>query len=117
MRTKDSITAKAKQHELDLQYAKQSYIDSNSSKPSYSFGPKPTIAIIFGTIVITTLFIDYYMPGKVKLNTNGSIYNKKNEVIEEIIDVIPKIIVPVKSVINDQITPEIENIPEILGNP
>ena len=37
LRTKDSVEAKSKQHELDMQYEDKSYIDSNSVKPSINF--------------------------------------------------------------------------------
>ena len=58
--TKDSLEAETKQNELDIQYEKQNYIDSKSSRLSYNFSPKPTIAIIVGTIAITILVLDYF---------------------------------------------------------
>ena len=112
--TKDSLEAETKQNELDIQYEKQNYIDSNSSMLSYNFSPKPTIAIIVGTIAITILVLDFFRPNTVKQKTNSSIIPEKVEGVEKKIDVTPKIIEPVKLVINEQIAPTIDNIPEII---
>ena len=96
LRTKDSIEAKTKQYELDTQYEKQNYFDTNSSKSSYNPTPKPIIAIIVGTIAITILVLDFFRPSTVKQKTSGSIIPEKIQIIEEKIDATPKIIEPVK---------------------
>ena len=114
LRTKDSIEAKTKQYELDTQYEKQNYLDSNSSRLSYNFSPKPTIAIIVGTIAITILVVDFFTPNPVKQNSSGLITPEKFQVIEKKIEVIPKTVVPVKPVINEKIAPTIDNTPEII---
>ena len=112
--TKNLLEAETKQNELDTQYEKQNYLDSNSSRLSYNFSPKPTIAIIVGTIAITILVVDFFTPTSVKQNSSGLIIPEKFQVIEEKIDVIPKTVEPVKPVTNEQIAPIIENIPEII---
>ena len=112
--TKDTLEAETKQNELDIQYEKQNYIDSNSSRLSYNFSPKPTIAIIVGTIAITILVVDFFTPTTVKQNSSGLIIPEKFQVIDEKIDVIPKTVEPVKPVTNEQIAPIIDNIPEII---
>jgi len=112
--TKDLLEAQTKQNELDIKYEKQNYIDSNSTKLSYNFSPKPTIAIIVGTIAITILVLDFFRPNTVKQKTSDSIIPEKIQVIEEKIDVPPKIIEPVKLVINEQVDPKIENIQKII---
>jgi len=112
--TRNQTEAETKQNELDTQYEKQNYIDSNSSMLSYNFSPKPTIAIIVGTIAITILVVDYFRPNTVKQKTNSSIIPEKIHVIEEKIDATPKIIEPVKLVINERINPLIENKSEII---
>ena len=98
---------------MDIQYEKQNYIDSTSSRLSYNFSPKPTIAIIVGTIAITILVFDYLRPSTVKQKNSGSIISEKVEGVENKIEATSKIIEPVKLVINQQIDPIIENIPEI----
>ena len=112
--TKNLLEAKTKQNELDLQYEKQNYIDSNSKKLSYNFSPKPTIAIIVGTIAITILVIDYFRPTSVKQKTSDSIIPGKVENFQNKIEGTPEIIEPVKLIINEQIDPIKENIPEII---
>jgi hypothetical protein len=112
--TKNLLEAETKQNELDTQYEKQNYLYSNSSRLSYNFSPKPTIAIIVGTIAITILVVDIFTPTTVKQNSSGLIIPEKFQVIEEKIDVIPKTVEPVKPVTNEQIAPIIENIPEII---
>ncbi len=112
--TKNLLEAKTKQNELDLQYEKQNYIDSNSKKLSYNFSPKPTIAIIVGTIAITTLVLDFFRPITVKQKTSDSIIPEKVEIVQNKIDATPEIIEPVKLIINEQIDPIKENIPEII---
>jgi len=112
LRTKDSVEAKTKQHKLDLKYEKQSYIDSNSSIPSYNFGPKATIAIIVGTIAITILLFDYFRPNTVKQNPSSPIITEKTVIIEKKGDVIPTTVEPIKPVINEQIDSIIGNLPE-----
>ena len=114
LRTKDSVEAKSKQHELDKQYENQSYIDSNSLKPSFNFSPKPTIAIIVGTIAITILVVDFFRPNTVKQENSGSIIPKNVEGVEKKIEVTPKIIEPEKLVISERIDPIIENKPKII---
>ena len=112
--TKNQVEAETKQNELDTQYEKQNYMDSKSSRLSYNFSPKPTIAIIVGTIAITILVVDFFTPTTVKQNSSGLIIPEKIQVIEEKIEVTPKIIEPVKLVINERIDPIIENKPEII---
>jgi len=112
--TKNLLEAETKQNELDIQYEKQNYIDSNSSRLSYNFSPKPTIAIIVGTIAITILVLDFFRPNTVKQNTSGSIIPEMIHVIEEKIDATTKVIEPVKHVINEQIDPIKENKLEII---
>ena len=112
--TKNLLEAETKQNELDTQYEKQNYLDSNSLRLSYNFSPKPTIAIIVGTIAITILVVDYFTPATIKQNSIGLITPEKFQVIEEKIDVIPKTVEPVKPVINEQIDPININIPEII---
>ena len=111
--TRNQTEAETKQNELDIQYEKQNHIDSNSSRLSYNFSPKPTIAIIVGTIAITILVLDFFRPSTVKQNTSSLIIPEKVEGVENKIDVTPKIIEPVKLVINERIDPLIENKPEI----
>jgi len=112
--TKNLLEAKTKQNELDLQYEKQNYIDSNSTKLSYNFSPKPTIAIIVGTIAITILVLDFFRPTAVKQKISDSIIPEKVEIVQNKIEGTPKIIEPVKLIINEQIDPIKENIPEII---
>ena len=112
--TKNLLEAETKQNELDTQYEKQNYLDSNSSSLSYNFSPKPTIAIIVGTIAITILVLDFFSPNPVKQKTSGSIIPKNVEGVKKKIDVPPKVIEPAKLVINEQIDPIIENIPVII---
>ena len=110
--TKNLLEAETKQNELDIQYEKQNHIDSNSSRLSYNFSPKPTIAIIVGTIAITILVLDFFRPNTVKQNTSSSIIPEKVEVVKNKFEVTPKIIDPVKLVINEQIDPIKGNKPE-----
>ena len=112
--TKNQVEAETKQNELDTQYEKQNYMYSKSSRLSYNFSPKPTIAIIVGTIAIAILVVDIFRPTTVKQNSSGLIIPEKIQVIEEKIEVTPKIIEPVKLVINERIDPIIENKPEII---
>ena len=112
--TKNLLEAETKQNELDTQYEKQNHLDSNSSRPSYNFSPKPTIAIIVGTIAITILLVDYFRPDTGKQNPSGPIITANAVIIEEKIVVTPKIIEPVKLVIKEQIDPIIENIPGVI---
>ena len=112
--TRNQVEAETKQNELDTQYEKQNYIDSKSSRLSYNFTPKPTIAIIVGTIAITILVLDFFSPNPVKQKISDSIIPEKIQIIEEKIDATPKIKEPGKLVINEQIDPIIENIPEVI---
>ena len=111
--TRNQVEAETKQNELDTQYEKQNYLDSNSSRLSYNFSPKPTIAIIVGTIAITILVVDIFRPNTVKQKNSGTIIPEKVEVVENKFEVTPKIIESVKLVINERIDPLIENKPEI----
>jgi len=112
--TKDLLEAETKQNELDIQYEKQNHMDSNSSRLSYNFSPKPTIAIVVGTIAITILVLDFFRPSTVKQKTSDPIISGKGEIVENKIEVTPKIIEPVKLVINEKIDPIKENTPEII---
>ena len=112
--TKNSIEAAEKQHALDLTYDKQKNIDSNPIGPSYNFKLFPIIAIIVGTIIITVFLNDYFRSDKVKANTNSQIIFDKAGAIKGENDAILKVIEPVKSVINEQGTFKVENIPETL---
>ena len=112
--TKDLLEAETKQNELDIQYEKQNYINSNSSRLSYNFSPKPTIAIIIGTIAIIILVVDIFRPNTVKQKTSGLIIPEQVEIVENKIDVTPKNIEPVKLVINERMGPIIENKLEII---
>ena len=103
--TKNLFEAETKQNELDIQYEKQNYIDSNSTNLSYNFSPKPTIAIILGTIAITILVLDYFGPNPIIQNTRSTIIPEKVKVAENKIEVTPKIIETVKLGINEQIDP------------
>ena len=75
--TRNQVETETKQNELDTQYEKQNYIDSKSSRLSYNFTPKPTIAIIVGTIAITILLVDYFRPDTGKQNPSGPIITAK----------------------------------------
>ena len=77
--TRNQTEAETKQYELDTQYEKQNYIDSNSPRLSYNFSPKPTIAIIVGTIAITILVVDIFRTNTVKQKTSDSIIPEKVE--------------------------------------
>jgi len=112
--TKNLLEAETKQNELDIQYKKQNHIDTDSTKLSYNFSPKPTIAIIIGTIAITILVLDFFRPNTVKQKTSGSITPEKAQIIEDKIDLPFKVIEPEILVINEQIDPIRENIPEII---
>ena len=112
--TKDSLEAETKQNELDTLYEKQNYIDSKSSRLSYNFTPKPTIAIIVGTVAITILILDFFRPNTVKQKNSGSIIPEKVEVVENKIEATSKIIEPVKLVINERMGPIKDNKPEII---
>jgi len=112
--TRNQTEAETKQNELDTQYEKQNYIDSKSSRLSYNFSPKPTIAIIVGTIAITILVVDFFRPNTVKQKTSGLIIPEKVEIVNNKIEVTPKIIEHGKLVINERIDPIIENKPEII---
>ncbi len=110
--TKDAIEAESKQHKLDLQYEKQSYIDSNSLKPSFVFGPWSIIVIIFGTVSTTILLNNYFWSNNVKPNTNISATIEKAEVNKKN-DAAIKTIEPVKPFINDQVYHKTENTLEV----
>jgi len=112
--TRNQTEAEKKQNELDTQYEKQNYIDSNSSMLSYNFSPRPTIAIIVGTIAITILVVDIFRPNTVKQKNSGTMIPEMVEGVEKKIDVTPKIIEPVKLVINEQIDPIKGNKTEII---
>ena len=112
--TKNLLEAETKQKELDIQYEKQNYIDPNSSKLTYNFSLKPTIAIIVGTIAITILVLDFFKPSTVKQKTNGSIIPEKVEGVENKFVVPSKIIESVNLVPKEQMDPIKENIPEII---
>ena len=112
--TKNLLEAETKQNELDTQYEKQNYLDSNSSSLSYNFSPKPTIAIIVGTITITILVLDFFKLNTVKPSASGSIIPEKVEEVEKKNDAPLKIIEPVKIVIKEEIDPITGNIPEII---
>ena len=112
--TRNQTEAETKQNELDTQYEKQNYIDSNSSMLSYNFSPKPTIAIIVGTIAITILVFDFFRPSTVKQNTSSLIIPEKIEVVEKKNEIKPNIIEPEKFVINKQIDPIKGNKTEII---
>jgi len=112
--TRNQVEAETKQNELDTQYEKQNYIDTKSSRLSYNFTPKPTIAIIVGTVAITILVLDFFRPNTVKQKTSGTIFPEKVEVVENKIEDTSKIIEPEKLVINERIGPIIENKPEII---
>ena len=111
--TRDPIEAATKQRKLDLQYEKQKNIDSSSLRSFYNFGPRAVIIIVVGTIAVTIFFNNYFRSDNVKSNINSSIIAEKAKVIQKN-NFIPKIIELEKSVINDQINPEIENTSEIL---
>tara|TARA_B100000029_G_scaffold508089_2_gene594191 strand:- start:1639 stop:2448 length:810 start_codon:yes stop_codon:yes gene_type:complete len=112
--TKDLLEAKTKQHELDLQHEKQSYINPSSSRLLNKFKNNPTMAIIVGAIAITILLVNFFRPNNVKQNLTNSIITEKVVASEEKIDVIPKTFEPVKLGTNQQEVPNIDNIPEIL---
>ena len=112
--TRNQVEAETKQNELDTQYEKQNYVDSNSSSLSFNFSPKPTIAIIVGTIAITILVVDYFSPSTVKQNTSSSIIPEQIVIIEPKIAVIPKNTNPEILSINELPDPIIENIPKII---
>ena len=112
--TKDPIEAETKQNELDIQYEKQNDIESNSSKPSYNFKLKSTIAIIIGIIAIITLLVQYFSPNTGKQNNRPTIIEQSDIIIEDKIDVIPKVAVPVKPITNEQINSKIEKIPDVI---
>jgi hypothetical protein len=112
--TRNQVEAETKQNELDTQYEKQNYVDSNSSSLSFNFSPKPTIAIIVGTIAITILVVDFFRPSTVKKNTSSSIIPEQIATAEPKIEVTPKTIEPVKLVINDQLVPIKESKPGII---
>jgi hypothetical protein len=60
--TKDLLEAKTKQHELDLQHEKQSYINPSSSRLLNKFKNNPTMAIIVRAIAITILLVNFIRP-------------------------------------------------------
>ena len=112
--TKDLLEAKTKQHELDLQHEKQNYINPSSSRLLNNFKINPTITIIVGSIAITIILVNYFRPNTIKQNSSGPNFTEKAVIIEEKIDVMPNTVEPVKHVINEQVTPKIEKITEIL---
>ena len=112
--TRNQVEAETKQNELDTQYEKQNYIDSKSSRLSYNFTPKPTIAIIVGTVAITILILDFFRPNTVKQKNSGSPFPEKVEIVENKIEDNSKIIEPAKLVINERMGPIIKNKPEII---
>ena len=114
MGTKDLLEAKTKQHEFDLQHEKQNYINPSSSRLLNIFKINPTITIIVGSIAITIILVDYFRLNTIKQNSSGPNFTEKAVTIEEKIDVIPNTVGTVKSIINEQVTPKIKNIPEIL---
>mgnify|MGYP001315631898 CR=1 FL=1 len=107
LRTKDLAEAKAKQYELDMQYEKKSYVDSNLKKPSFKFSPISTVAIIALTIVLTIFVGDIFKTNTVKNNRSVSTIPKKVNDLENKTD-----IAPVKPIINNQINLVAENITE-----
>lgn len=113
LKTKDSLEAKTKQKELDIKYERQNYKNSNSSRLSYNFKSKPTIAFIC-TIAITILLFDFFRSSTIKLNTSDSPYLDKVRDSEKKSDQTPQIIVPEKITINSQINPKKENLPQII---
>ena len=112
--TKDSLEAETKKNELDIQYEKQNYIDSNSSMLSYNFSPKPTIAIIIGTIAITILVVDFFKPNTEKQKTILPITPEQVVIAEQKIGVITNNTKPEILSINELPDPIIENKPEII---
>ena len=108
LRTKDSVEAKSKQHELDMQYEDKSYIDSNSVKPSINFSPRSTMAIIIAAISITIIVGNFFKINTAKQNRSVSIVPKKVRELENKIDVVPE-----KPIINNQINSVTENLAEI----
>ena len=113
--TKNLLEAEAKQNELDTQYEKQNYIDSNSSSLSFNFSPKPTIAIIVGTIAITILVVDYFRPNTEKQKKILSIIPEQVVTAKPKIAVIPKNTNPEILSINELPDPIIENKPKIIN--
>ena len=112
--TKDLQEAKTKQYELDLQHEKQNYINPSSSSLLNKFKINPTISIIVGSIAITIILVDYFKLKTIKQNSSVPNFTEKALVIDEKIDITPKIIEPLKPVINEQPTPKIEKTIEIL---
>ena len=112
--TKDSLEAETKQNELDIQYEKQNDIDSNSSMLSYNFSPKPTIAIIIGTIAITILVVDFFRPNTEKQKIILPITPEQVVIAEQKIGIIPNNSKPEILSINELPDPIIDNKPEII---
>ena len=111
--TRDANEAATKQHKLDLQYDKQNYVDSDSLKSSYNFGPMSIIVVVVGTITITIFLNNYFRSENVKLNPNSSIITEKDEIIKKN-DVISKTIELEKTANNVQVNPEIKDTSKIL---
>ena len=117
--TKSSVEAKTKQKELDLRYERQNYTVSNPLNSSYNFGPAQTIAIIIGTIAFTIILNNYFSLDDTKQNEKNLMPTEKHEITKKKYDSISEAVQPVKkNVIDAQVNPSIENIPEILkANP
>ena len=62
LRTKDIADAKSKQHELDLQYQKETDQKYKLPKPTYKFTIRSLVLIIIATIFITLTFTYLLVP-------------------------------------------------------
>jgi len=112
--TKDKIVAEKKQQELDLKYEKKNYVDSNSSRLSNDFIPKPTktiIVVITALIIILFGFINSIL---INQNTGNSSFSDKAELIEKKIEIVPKIIEPVNNLVTDRIEPDIKHKRDVM---
>ena len=112
--TKDLVEAKSKQHELDMQYEKQNYINPSSSRLLNNFKINRTITIIVGSIAIAIIIVDYFKLKTIKQNSSGPNFTENAVITEEKVDALPETVEPLKPFINEQIDPIIENIPEVI---
>ena len=75
MRTKDLVTAKLKQRELDKKYENQNDNDSNLIKFPYNFNS--SLAIVGVVTAATILFINFFRTNRIKQNSNLSTISKE----------------------------------------
>lgn len=109
LRTKDLIEAQTKQNELDLKYDKQKKSNPILPRLDYHLSLKSTMVIIAGLIFMATILVELFRLVNVKQNVKPLINQKKDELIQENIDVVSKIYDTFNSEIKEQIDSIVED--------